>query len=111
MPKNHFNDANKMAGPSLWPIACALLVGVLLASWVRPSRPSPWTPGPIPDPHIERPVIAAIVRFAKSVGWMLVFAEPPPPPAPAPEPTTVEAEPECEIGPDGYPVCRHERGW
>lgn len=100
--------------PSLWPLACALLAGVLLAGWLQPAapRPSPWTPGPIPDPHTERPVIAAIVRFAKAAGWMLVFAEPPPPaPSPEPEPATVEAEPECEIGSDGYPVCRHGRGW
>ena len=109
---HHFADANKMVRPSLWPLACALLAGVLLAGWLQPAapRPSPWTPGPIPDPHVERPVIAAIVRLAKQVGWMMVFAEPPPP-APSPEPATVEAEPECEIGSDGYPVCRHGKGW
>ena len=93
--------------PSLWPLACALLAGVLLASWMQPSRPSPWVPGPIPNPHVERPVIAAIVRFAKAAGWMLVFAEPAPPLTP----TVVESEPEQRLGDDGYPVVRHSRGW
>jgi len=94
-------------------LAVAFLAGVIVSGWVIPSRiaPTPWNP--VPSPHDERPILAGVVRLAKTLGWFLVFAEPAPPEA-TPEARVVEhQEPEepAEVGSDGYAVLRNARGW
>jgi hypothetical protein len=95
-------------------LVSAFLAGLLVAWMVTPSRgPAPWVPSPIPSPHESRPVIAAIVRFAKAAGWMLIFADPAPVPADAVVERVIDdpdAEP-AEVGSDGYAALRNARGW
>lgn len=99
--------------PTPWLVA-AFLAGVV-AAWLfspsRPPAPSPWSP--VPSPHESRPILAGIVRLAKSAAWLMVFAQPAPPEA-TPEARVVEAEePDApaEVGSDGYVSLRNARGW
>lgn len=106
---------NSRRSPAPW-LVTAFLCGVVV-TWAltpaRPPAPSPWSP--VPDPHVQRPVVAAIVRLAKQLGWVLVFSDPAPgePTRPAASQRAAEAaeDEQCEIGADGYPVCRNGHGW
>ena len=93
-----------------WLVA-AFLAGVVAAWMLGPSRspaPSPWSP--VPSPHESRPILAGIVRLAKSAAWLMVFATPAPP-EPEPEARVVEAEEPAEVGSDGFATLRNARGW
>jgi hypothetical protein len=91
-----------------WLVA-AFLAGIVAAWMFTPSRaPAPWLP--VPSPHEDRPILAGIVRLAKTVGWFLVFAQPAPS-EPQQETRVVEAEEPGEVGGDGYAVLRNARGW
>lgn len=97
-----------------WLIA-AFLAGCLACGWITPRSvaPSPWmpTPGPLPNPHESRPVLAQIVRLAKAVGWFALMAQPEPPePDAAQRVVEVEEEPET-VGADGHVALRNARGW
>jgi len=75
-------------------IAAVILTAV--ATWyaLRPGDDSR------PLPH-ERPALRFVVRWAKSLLWLAMFADPPP-----------ETQPEPirqEIGDDGYPKLAHAR--
>lgn len=90
-----------------WLVA-AFLAGVVAAWMLGPSRsPAPWSP--VPSPHDERPILAGVVRLAKTLGWFLVFAEPAPPEVR--EASVLEAEEPAEVGSDGYVALRNARGW
>ena len=95
-----------------WLVA-AFLAGVLAAWALAPSRspaPAPWSP--VPSPHETRPILAGIVRLAKSAAWLMVFATPAPPEtAPEPEARVVDADEPAEVGSDGFAVLRNARGW
>ena len=94
-----------------WLVA-AFLAGVVAAWAFAPSRspaPSPWSP--VPSPHESRPILAGIVRLAKSAAWLMVFASPAPPEQPEPEARVVEADEPAEVGSDGFAVLRNARGW
>ena len=95
-----------------WLVA-AFLAGIVAAWAFTPSpspAPSPWSP--VPSPHESRPILAGIVRLAKSAAWLMVFATPAPPEtAPEPEARAVEAEEPAEVGSDGFATLRNARGW
>lgn len=93
-------------------IVVAFLAGIVTAWAVAPTRsPSPWSP--VPSPHETRPILAGLVRLAKTVGWFMVFAEQ----APAVEvpvsrvAENAEPNPPPEVGDDGYAVLQNNRGW
>lgn len=92
-------------------LAVAFLAGVIVSGWVIPSRiaPTPWSP--VPSPHDERPILAGVVRLAKTLGWFLVFAEPAPLEQRAAIVEHQEPEEPAEVGSDGYAVLRNARGW
>ena len=103
--------------PTPWLVA-AFLAGIVAAWMLTPSRspaPAPWSP--VPSPHESRPILAGIVRLAKSAAWLLVFATPAPPEGPVtpetPAARLVEDQPEepAEVGSDGYVVLKNARGW
>ena len=93
----------------------AFLAGVVAAWMLTPSRspaPAPWSP--VPSPHETRPILAGIVRLAKSAAWLMVFATPAPPEVPeTPAARLVDEQREepAEVGSDGYAVLRNARGW
>ena len=100
-----------------WLVA-AFLAGIVAAWMLTPSRspaPAPWNP--VPSPHETRPILAGVVRLAKTLGWFMVFATPAPPEVPealeTPAARLVEEQPEepAEVGSDGYVVLRNQRGW
>ncbi|MBU6223142.1 MAG: hypothetical protein KGR24_10410 [Planctomycetes bacterium] len=97
-----------------WLVA-AFLAGIVAAWAFTPSRspaPAPWSP--VPSPHETRPILAGVVRLAKTLGWLLVFAQPAPPEVPeTPAARLVDEQPEepAEVGSDGYAVLRNQRGW
>ena len=97
-----------------WLVA-AFLAGIVAAWVLTPSRspaPAPWNP--VPSPHESRPILAGVVRLAKTLGWFMIFATPAPEPVsrivdhPEPQP---EPEAAQEVGSDGYAVLRNARGW
>ena len=96
-------------------LVTAFLAGVVAAWMLTPSRspaPAPWSP--VPSPHESRPILAGIVRLAKSAAWLMVFATPAPPEVPdAPAARLVDEQPDepAEVGSDGYAVLRNQRGW
>ncbi len=103
--------------PTPW-LVTAFLAGIVAAWALAPSRspaPAPWSP--VPSPHESRPILAGIVRLAKSAAWLLVFATPAPPEGPVtpetPAARLVEDQPEepAEVGSDGYVVLKNARGW
>ena len=68
--------------------------------WLAPPARPPIGPGS------DRPILRAIVKAAKSMLWLAVFAEG----GPAddrPEPQLVRTQ----IGSDGYRYLEHARGW
>jgi len=97
-----------------WLVA-AFLAGVVAAWAFAPSRspaPAPWSP--VPSPHETRPILAGIVRLAKSAAWLMVFAQPAPSEVPeTPAARLVDEQPEepAEVGSDGYVALRNARGW
>lgn len=72
---------------------------VLLVWWLAAA------PARRPTPAEERPVIAWVVRTAKSLLWIAAFAEKPP--AAPQEPVHVQHD----TGVDGFPLVDHGRGW
>ena len=93
-------------------LVTAFLAGVVAAWMLTPSRspaPTPWSP--VPSPHDERPILAGVVRLAKTLGWFLVFAEPAPLEQRAAMVEHQEPEEPAEVGSDGYAVLRNARGW
>ena len=75
-------------------------IGIVLALWWFAAAPARR-----PTPADERPVIAWVVRTAKSLLWIAAFAEKPP--AAPQEPVAVRHE----LGVDGFPLVDHGRGW
>jgi hypothetical protein len=77
----------------------AVLAVLAIWWWATPSRPAPrpWAP------QQERPVVAWVIRTAKSLLWLAAFAERPPA---APDQTVQQ-----RIGDDGFPLVDHSRGW
>lgn len=59
---------------------------------------------PLPNPHNSRPVLAAVVKFAKTALWFAAFAEP----APAHAGTEVQS---VMVDESGYAHLNHARGW
>lgn len=57
-----------------------------------------------PSPHQSRPVLAAIVRFAKTALWFAAFAEP----APASHSAEVQS---ALVDEQGFAHLNHARGW
>jgi hypothetical protein len=57
------------------------------------------------SPHVQRPVLAAIVKFAKTALWFAAFAEPSPP-----DPKTIEVQ-SVLVDESGYAHLNHARGW
>lgn len=57
-----------------------------------------------PDPHKSRPVLAAIVRFAKTALWFAAFAEP----APYAHGSEIQS---VLVDERGYAHLNHARGW
>ncbi len=100
--------------PAPWLVA-AFLAGIVAAWMLTPSRspaPAPWSP--VPSPHETRPILAGVIRMAKTLGWFLVFAEPAPPEVPdAPAARLGDEQPDepAEVGSDGYAVLKNARGW
>lgn len=64
------------------------------AGWFAPS---------VAQPAKDRPVLKAIVKFAKTALWFAAFAEPAPSPDPEHQSVMVDDQ--------GYAVLDHSRGW
>lgn len=85
---------------TLWIAGGFLFVGLWLGGWRFDSNPF--------APRPERPILAAILKLARTALWVAAFADPPPA-EPAHDPRFVQAR-GVRIGDDGHPVVDHGRG-
>jgi hypothetical protein len=58
-----------------------------------------------PNPHQDRPFLAAVVRVAKYALWFTLLAEP------APSPNAGDEYPSILTDETGYAQVNHARGW
>jgi hypothetical protein len=80
------------------PTLILVCLACLYAGWVVRSE--------VPmSPLEQRPILAAVVRFAKTALWFAAFAEPAPPDSRAVEVQSVMVDEQ------GYAHLNHARGW